>query len=385
MIALFLGSAYATRLRQSFADGVEDDGQLFNSVSYDEHGTHIGESLSQAPPAAAAKTEKKAAEPAKKETKKADKAAAKKAAPAKDAKKEEKKEEKGGDAAHGDAVGCNPGETRGKDGICYFEAEALTQHKEPVAYENGPPEKVETFNPPRSNHHTTFFHQAPPTQTIGKETKNDSPNQIASQQTMAQAKFDPNSEPEKIHTLVPESYQHTPTEIVNNPHQRTTFYDQQPSEGDFVQFDANQEPEKIHTLIPESYRTLSNDEGYFQNLGTQRTAFFAQTGENMQFNANQEPEKIHTLVPESYKTLSDDGSYFQNLGTQRTAFYAQKPVYDEKNGLWRQAMPQKEDIINNSHIDPWVHEFSQDQVKDLRNNNKSYENRADAPKSLAQQ
>jgi hypothetical protein len=139
-------------------------------------------------------------------------------------------------------------------------------------------------------------------------------------------------------------------------------------------------------LIPESYRTLSNDEGYFQNLGTQRTAFFAQTGEHMKFNANQEPEKIHTLIPESYKTLSDEGDYFQNLGTQRTAFYAQKPVYDEKNGLWRQ-YAQKEDIINNSHIDPWVHEFSQDQVKDLRNNAKSQEARqAEAPKeSLAQQ
>ena len=163
MIALFLGAASATRLRQSFADGVEDDGKLLNSVSYDEHGTHIGGSLSQAPPAAAAKTEKKAAAaPAKKETKKAD-AGAKKAAAKKDEKKDDKKADakkaEGADAAHGDAVGCNPGETRGKDGICYFEAEALTQHKDPsTAYEQGPPEKVESFNPPRSNHHTTFFH-----------------------------------------------------------------------------------------------------------------------------------------------------------------------------------------------------------------------------------
>lgn len=64
------------------------------------------------------------------------------------------------------------------------------------------PEKVETFSHPLAQRHTTFY----------------------GQKEQALSQFNANSEPEKIHTLVPESYRTVATDINPAPSVRTTFY-----------------------------------------------------------------------------------------------------------------------------------------------------------------
>jgi len=183
--------------------------------------------------------------------------------------------------------------------------------------------------------------------------------------------FDANQAPEKVHTLIPESYRNAPNALVRNAPIRTTFYGQMAqTEGDAgAKFNTNIEPEKVHTLIPEAYRTSANDAEYEMNLGTQRSTFFGQQNAPeqaaVQFNAGAEPEKVHTLIPEAYRTSANDAEYEMNLGTQRSTFFSQTNAevkYDEKNGLWRSedlVQLDKADSIGETHRDPWVTDYTQ--------------------------
>lgn len=141
-------------------------------------------------------------------------------------------------------------------------------------------------------------------------------------------------------------------------------------------FDANQAPEKVHTLVPESYRTVAHE---INPNPAARTTFYAQNQTNatqgslVQFDANIEPEKIHTLIPEAYRTLANDGSYTFNLGTQRSTFFNQLDSdikYDEKNKLWRTnkslAAKKETDDLGKDNRDPWVYEFSSEAIRDIK-------------------
>lgn len=122
------------------------------------------------------------------------------------------------------------------------------------------PEKVESFNWPHAQRHTTFYADKENSYSLAQESLG----------------FNANSEPEKVQTLIPEAYRTTAHTIVPNPAARTAFYaDKKGGEQNLAQFDANIEAEKIHTLIPEAYRTLANDGSYVFNLGEQRSTFLA--------------------------------------------------------------------------------------------------------------
>jgi len=183
---------------------------------------------------------------------------------------------------------------------------------------NSAPEKVQSVETKWAKSHTTYYAQL-------------------------EDNWKANSAPEKVSVT---ETKHAKT--------HTTYYDKKNSlwrinntelpmieDDNFLQWDANMGPEKVHELIPEAYNKVSNsgDMGVLSYPHV-RTAFYVQTEEApAKFNANQGPEKVHVLETKHAKTHTT--------------------YYDKQNGLWRMGaeLAQFEDTINNSHIDPAVHDF----------------------------
>merc|ERR1719454_2864859 len=77
------------------------------------------------------------------------------------------------------------------------------------------------------------------------------------------------------------------------------------------------------------------------------------------------------MIPEAYRTLANAQDYVFNLGEQRSTFFAQTGAevqYDQKNGLWRLAQLQRseKDTIGKDNRDPWVYQFSNEAIKDIK-------------------
>jgi hypothetical protein len=98
----------------------------------------------------------------------------------------------------------------------------------PAAPEAAGPEKVESFSWTHAARHTTFYGQNDSNATAQALVHNANATNASQPATaLAQSDFDANQEPEKIHTLVPESYRSVANDIIRNPTQRTAFYAQE--------------------------------------------------------------------------------------------------------------------------------------------------------------
>jgi len=346
VISLFLGTTTAAKLRKPasntlFATGMEENAGLVSDIIVKENDTYTVKAQTEDKPAAAKP------------------AAAKPAAAA--------------EQKHGKAAGCNAGETLEADGSCKFEAESLKKRVNLAQFNaNIAPEKVHTMIP---EGYRTLANDGSYVMNLGE--------QRTTFMTQQEAKGDPAGN--NYDNYWAWNYTHEAPEKVesfNWPHadRHTTFYaDHKKANESLVQqeskFNANSEPEKVQTLIPEAYRTTAHT--IVPNPEV-RTAFYAEkTGAEQsltQFDANIAPEKVHTLIPQGYKSLSDNGTYVMNLNEQRTAFYSQTGAdiqYDNKNKLWRNmnlVQTQKEDTLGSENRDPWVQKFTEDAVKDIMHN-----------------
>lgn len=140
-------------------------------------------------------------------------------------------------------------------------------------------------------------------------------------------KFNANAEPEKVHDLIPETYnklsnQSPQDNNLNYPHARTAFYAQASNKGvQWTEGNGSLPPERVSIVEPV--------------IGKSQTTFYTQKDQSLiqtekednKWNANREPEKVHDLIPEAYRHASNSADNYPGI---RTAFYAQMSDDGEK-------------------------------------------------------